>query len=199
MRAETLPSLIGTMNDLRNNLLCVVAGLLAVAAGLWGVAGEYSRALAVLGGLLAVLYFPFACRAWTSMLATRRELAELGKPARMALQMPYHEISSRVQALARVDAGVLVSPGYCSWKSPAYGRISIAHGDGDAWKALFWLNDAAEQQELHGLALYRRGELSVYPASAQAHFAEVYMENLLHSSRDAFNQWLSAHGSASRR
>ena len=187
------------MKDLRDNLVCVFVGLLSVVAGLWGVAGEYSRALAVLGSVVAVVCALFAIRAWLDIRAARRELAKLGTPARLELQMPYHEIFSRVQALARVDAGVLVSPGYCSWKSPAYGRISIAHGDGDEWKALFWLNDAAAQQELHGLALYRRGELSVYPASAQVRFEEAYMENLLHPSRDAFNQWLSAHGSASRK
>ena len=187
------------MKGLSNYLTCAAAGMLSVVAGLWGVAGEYSRALAVLGSVVAVVYALFAIRAWLDIRAARRELAKLGTPARLELQMPYYELAARFQALIRVDEGVQVSEGYLSWAAPAYGRISIAHGHGDAWKALFWLNDAAAQQELHGLALYRRGELSVYPASAQVRFAEAYLENLLHPSRDAFNQWLSAHGSASRR
>ena len=183
------------MKDLRDNLVCVFVGLLSVVAGLWGVAGEYSRALAVLGSVVAVVYALFAIRAWLDIRAARRELAKLGTPARLELQMPYYELAARFQALIRVDEGVLVSEGYLSWAAPEYGRISISREGESDWKALFWLNDNAT----HGLALYHRGTLAVYPASAQALFETPFMKSILLPTREEFNAWLSAHGSASRR
>lgn len=191
------------MNQWKQNALFVLAGAsLTALGGFMSCKGGFSAKAVVivaLGLFLTVGASWLVAREVCEILSTRKAIARLGTPARVALEMPYHELAARFMALGKADAGVLLSPGYFSWSVPVHGRISIAHGDGDEWKALFWLNDAATQQELHGLALYRRGELSVYPASAQAHFAEAYLENLLHPSRDAFNQWLSAHGSASRR
>jgi hypothetical protein len=183
------------MKGLSNHLTCAAAGMLSVVAGLWGVAGEYSRALAVLGSVVAVVYVLFAIRAWLYIRAARRELAKLGTPARLELQMPYYELAARFQALIRVDEGVQVSVGYLSWAAPEYGRISISREGESDWKALFWLND----NETHGLALYHRGMLAVYPASAQALFETPFMKSILLPTREEFNAWLSALGSASRK
>ena len=183
------------MKDLRDNLVCVFVGLLSVVAGLWGVAGEYSRALAVLGSVVAVVCALFAIRAWLDIRAARRELAKLGTPARLELQMPYYELAARFQTLIRVDEGVQVSEGYLSWAAPEYGRICISREGESDWKVLYWLNDNAT----HGLALYHRGTLAVYPASAQALFETPFMKSILLPTREEFNAWLSARGSASRK
>lgn len=183
------------MKGLSNYLTCAAAGMLSVVAGLWGVAGEYSRALAVLGSVVAVVYALFAIRAWLDIRAARRELAKLGTPARLELQMPYYELAARFQALIRVDEGVQVSEGYLSWAAPEYGRICISREGESDWKALYWLNDNAT----HGLALYHRGTLAVYPASAQALFETPFMKSILLPTREEFNAWLSARGSASRK
>ena len=187
------------MRELWKELACVLAGLLAVAAGLCEMAGGYSRMLMILGAVVAVLYAPFVIRAWMAMRSQRRELAKLGTPARMKLQLPYHELSARFQALARVDEGVLVSMGYLSWASPESGKITITREGESDWNGLYWINDAGGQGVVHGLALYRKGVLAVYPASAQALFETAFMNNILLPQGKDFRTCLSARGSGSRK
>jgi hypothetical protein len=63
------------MKEWRNNLVCVLAGVLAVLAGLWGVAGDYSRMLVLLGAVIILFLIKptysvneTAQRLWESLL-----------------------------------------------------------------------------------------------------------------------------------
>ena len=183
------------MKEWRNNLVCVLAGVLAVLAGLWGVAGDYSRRLVLLGAVVVLLNLPFAIRAWVRLRSTRRELAKLGTPARLELQMPYHKLAARFLTMAAAHEGVFVAPGYLTWASPEHGELRITKEEESDWKALYWVDGHAT----HGLALYHQGTLAVYPASAQALFEDAFLKSILLPTREAFTAWLSARDSASRK
>jgi hypothetical protein len=100
---------------------------------------------------------------------------------------------------------------YLSWNSGSFEDIRIRKIDAEAWMALFWgrsdwtLTDRQvegicrresvempshfRKMQAHGVAVYRQGILSLYPAVHKEQFEDAFLTSVL-QPKDAFNAWL---------
>lgn len=147
------------------------------------------------------------------IFSTRRAKAKLGTPARLELEMPYHELAARFQALARVVDTVTVEQGWLSWNTQGFADIAI-HRVGDAdWMALYWVRsnwhytdtqlrrvckaagsempEEFKKARAHGLLIYRKGALSIYPELHREQVEDAFMDNIFLPTREAFMAWLA--------
>lgn len=147
------------------------------------------------------------------ILSTRREREKLGTPARLELDMPYHELVARFLALAKVDDMVTVEQGWLSWKTQSFADISIRRVGESDWMALYWVRSnwhytdtqlrrvcksAAQEMpeefkkaKAHGLLIYSKGMLSIYPEPHRKQVEDAFMDNIFLPTREAFMTWLA--------
>lgn len=204
------------VNEWKQNALFAMAGLLILVFGVHSLSAEVKMkavCIVVLGSILVLGFSWLLVRDVREMLSTRREKARLGVPARVRLEMPYHELAARFHALAGVDELAGVYLGCLSWKSQSFGDILIRRTENEEWTALYWVRSnwhytdtqlsrvyKAAAQELpeefkkkkaHGLIIYRKGELSIYPEPHRKQVEDAFMDNIFLPTREEFSAWLA--------
>ena len=205
------------MDEWKQNVVFALVGMIILALGCWIIIdnGEVSAKAAI---LLALGLFCSVGSSWLvvldvrEILSTRREKAKLGTPARLELDMPYHELVARFLALAKVDDMVTVEQGWLSWKTQSFADISIRRVGESDWMALYWVRSnwhytdtqlrrvcksAAQEMpeefkkaEAHGLLIYSKGVLSIYPEPHRKQVEDAFMDNIFLPTREAFMTWL---------
>ena len=128
--------------------------------------------------------------------------------------LAFGELRSRFRRLQVYDSLAYADKDadFVSWNSEQFAQLRIAGCEGADWVCLFWGRTVRQlssrllakfarchgvvlpQEDAHsapdGVAIYRGGELLLYPESEQAEFAANYLNGLL-GSRDAFERWLA--------
>jgi len=206
------------MDEWKQNALFALAGMIILALGCWIIIdnGEVSAKAAIL--VVLGLCGTIGC-SWLvvldvrEILSTRREREKLGTPARLELDMPYHELVARFLALAKVDDLVTVEQGWLSWKTQSFADISIRRMGESDWMALYWVRSnwhytdtqlrrvckAAAQEmpeefkksKAHGLLIYSKGVLSIYPEPHRKQVEDAFMDNIFLPTRETFMTWLA--------
>lgn len=207
------------MQEWKQNIGFALLGVLLAGLGCYFMAGEFNaKALGItlLGLFLTLAYTWLSLRDIAELLSARKEKVKLGKPAKVELVLPYHELAARFQALAKVDAQAWVQPGYLAWNSQSFGEIRIRRLNDTEWMAIYWVRstwhytDAQMRQvcrtaaldmpedfrkmKAHGLMVYNKGVLSIYPESHRKMVEEAFVDNILLPNRDAFKAWLADYG-----
>lgn len=140
-----------------------------------------------------------------------KEKKEWSKVARIRIALPFDELTVNFKALAKATDEAVAEKGYLSWNSGSFGDIRIRKIDAEAWMALFWVRsdwtltdrqvegicrrESVEmpshfrKMQAHGVAVYRQGILSLYPAVHKEQFEDAFLTSVL-QPKDAFNAWL---------
>lgn len=204
------------VNEWKQNALFAIVGLLILVFGVHSLSAEVKMkavCIVVLGSILVLGFSWLLVRDVREMLSARREKARLGVPARVRLEMPYHELAARFHALAGVDELAGVYLGCLSWKSQSFGDILIRRTENEEWMALYWVRSdwhytdtqlrqickaaAPEMPEefkkakAHGLIIYSKGELSIYPEAHRKQVEDAFMDNIFLPTREEFTAWLA--------
>lgn len=205
------------MNEWKQNALFAIGGLLILVFGVNSLSAEVkvkSVCIVVLGGILVLGSSWLLVQDIRAMVSARREKARLGVPARVSLEMPYHELAARFQTLAKVDEQhTCVNLGCLSWTSQSFADIFIRRTGNEEWMALYWVRSdwhytdtqlrrickaaASEMPEefkkakAHGLIIYSKGELSIYPEPHLKQVEDAFMDNIFLPTREAFTAWLA--------
>lgn len=207
------------MNEWRQNAVFALAGMGIFALGCWSIIdhGELTAKAVI---LLALGLFCSVGSSWLvvldvrEILSTRREREKLGTPARLELEMPYHELAARFQILAaKLEDSVSVEQGWLSWNTQAFADIAIRRVGESDWMALYWVRtnwhytdtqlsrvckSAAQEMpeefkkaKAHGLLIYSKGVLSIYPETHRKQVEDAFMDNIFAPTREAFMAWLA--------
>lgn len=192
-------------------------GLLAGAV-CWLCYGEFDfrqiLMLVVGATLLAACVFMIRQDAQNGCLfsKTRKKIKQQWcRAARSAQDLPFALLADNFRRLAAVDDMTVAETDYLSWKEDSRGEIRINKITDTDWICLFWvrgdahMTDArlrkiclAESVELpasflkmkaHGLAVYRDGQLSVFPAPHFEDFQDAFLDTVLQLG-EAFSAWL---------
>ena len=203
------------MKRVRDNVLLCVGALAFLALFLYlGQSGgwDFKLGLMTVASFGAALFFCWEAYEEARMiLRSKKEREQWNVPAQVALEMPFAELQARFEKLAGSGEATM-EPDFLAWNTGAFADIRISkEGDSD-WMALFWLRSdwhytdtqlqricKKEKLEMppkfrkmkaHGLAVYRNGSLSVYPAPHKGEFEEAFMDNIFLRSREEFDAWL---------
>ena len=207
--------MIPGMKEVRDNVLLSLGALAFLALFLYlGQSGGWNFKL----GLMAVASFGaavfFVWEAYMEargFLRSKKEREQWNVPTQVALEMPFAELQSRFEKLAGCGEAT-VEPDFLAWNTGAFADIQISKVGNSDWMGLFWLRSdwhytdtqlqricKKEKLELppqfrkmkaHGLAVYKNGNLSLYPAPHKGEFEEAFMENIFLRSREKFDAWL---------
>lgn len=203
------------MKEVRNNVLLCLGSLAVMSVFLYlGFSGGWDFKLGLWGVISFGVAAFFAWEAYdkaTVILRSKKEREQWNVAAQVELELPFAELETRFQKLAGSGEAV-VEPDYLSWNTGAFADIRISKVDESDWLALFWLrsdwhyNDTQltrickkEKLELppsfrkmraHGLAVYQKGTLSLYPAPHLGAFEDAFMDNIFLRSHDEFDAWL---------
>ena len=127
-------------------------------------------------------------------------------------ELPFDLLASNFRELDKKTDEVVAEAAYLSWNSGGAGEIRIEKmGDTD-WVAIFWLSSlwhytdtqlaticqregislpaGFRKMKAHGLAIYRQGTLSIYPATQKEPFEDAFLTTLLQPA-ECFRQWLA--------
>lgn len=208
------------MHEWKQNAGIALTGVALAALGGWfiinGKLDAKTVGLVALGLLLAIGASWLVALDLREILSTRRARAKLGTPARVELEMPYHELAARFQALARVDENAFAEPGWLAWNTQAFAVIRIRHEGESDWMALYWIRSnwhytdtqlrqvcksaghelpaGFKKSKAHGLIIYSKGVLSVYPEPHKEQVQDAFMDNIFLPTREAFMAWLAEYG-----
>ena len=189
-------------------LICIAFTSKPVVA----VAGGFLIVLSLVAGLIR------RCRRmwqWVAIWVREQHAPAVSAVARVpAPGLAFAELRSRFRRLQVYDSLAYVDKNadFVSWNSEQFAQVRIATCEGADWVCLFWGRTVRQlssrllakfaqchgvvlpQEDAHsapdGVAIYREGELLLYPESEQAEFAANYLNGLL-GSRDAFERWLA--------
>lgn len=208
------------MREWKQNAGFALAGAALTALGGWfiinGKLDAKTVGLVVLGLLLTIGASWLVALDLREILSTRKAKAKIGTPARLELEMPYHELAARFQALAGVDEHAFAEPGWLVWDTQAFAAIRIRHESESDWMALYWIRSnwhytdtqlrrvckvAAQEMpeefrtaKAHGLIIYCKGVLSIYPEPHKEQVQDAFMDNIFLPTREAFTAWLAKYG-----
>lgn len=208
------------VNEWKQNAGFALAGVALAALGCWGMFNGQRDAkmvgLVVLGLLVATGATWLVSLDMREILSIRKARAKMGNPARIMLEMPYHELAARFQALARVDELTFVERDCLSWNSQSFAIIRIRRESETDWMALYWVRAnwhytdtqlrqvcKSAGQELpaefkkskaHGLIIYSKGVFSIYPEPHKEQVQDAFMDNIFLPTREAFMAWLTEYG-----
>lgn len=142
----------------------------------------------------------------------RQQKQGWNKAVRMETELPFELLAANFRELEKKTDEVVAEPAYLSWNSGGAVEIRIEKmGDAD-WVAIFWLSSlwhytdtqlaticqregislpaGFRKMQAHGLAVYRQGSLSLYPATQKEQFEEAFFSTLL-QPEEGFRQWLA--------
>ena len=140
-----------------------------------------------------------------------KEKKEWSKSARIRTELPFDMLAGNFKALAKATDEAVAEEEYLSWNSGSFGDIRIQKIDTEAWIALFWVQsdwsltdrqvegicrrESVEmpshfrKMQAHGVAVYRQGVLSLYPAVHKEQFEDAFLTSVL-QPKEAFKSWL---------
>ena len=140
-----------------------------------------------------------------------KEKKEWSKSARIRTELPFDMLAGNFKALAKATDEAVAEKEYLSWNSGSFGDIRIQKIDTEAWIALFWvqsdwsLTDRQvegicrresvdfpahfRKMQAHGVAVYRQGILSLYPAVHKEEFEDAFHTTVLQKP-ERFKNWL---------
>ncbi|MBQ9830615.1 MAG: hypothetical protein IJO38_09755 [Akkermansia sp.] len=201
-------------------LLYGLAGLgLVLGAGYWfSVSGFDFRQLLMLvvgAGLVAAAVALLKRDAKDELKRgkkARQQKQGWNKAVRVETELPFDHLAANFRELEKKTDEVVAEPAYLSWNSGAAVEIRIEKLDNDGWVAIFWLRSpwhytdtqlaticrsegiaipaGFKKMQAHGLAVYRQGSLSLYPATQKEQFEEAFFSTLL-QPEEGFRQWLA--------
>lgn len=209
-----------SLHELKQNACFALAGVALAALGSWGIFnGKFDAktvGLVVLGLLLAIGATWLVAQDVREILSTRKARTKLGTPARITLEMPYHELAARFLALAKVDENAFVERDWLSWDSQSFAAIRIRRGGESEWMALYWgranwhytdtqlrqvcksagqeLPTEFKKSKAHGLIIYSKGVFFIYPEPYKEQVQDAFMDNIFLPTREAFMAWLTEYG-----
>ena len=142
---------------------------------------------------------------------TSKEKKEWSRAARIRTELPFDLLAGNFKALAEATDEAVAEKKYLSWNSGSFGDIRIQQLEGESWIALFWVSsdwsltdrqvegicrrESVEmpshfrKMQAHGVAVYRQGILSLYPAVHKEQFEDAFLTSVL-QPKDAFKSWL---------
>ncbi len=204
------------VNDSRKNIMLLPGGLASLVLGIGGLLHGASGTLLSLCIILNILGVLEVC-VWLLLLYRDRKNAPrlLSEQERLQgtefpLDLPWSQLDERFHQLAARDDSVGVDdpPGLLVWTE--YAPLAIYHTGGEDWLALHWVNihnslsddelatlcsrHALPMQETYrgqnaaGVAFYREGKLTLYPAAFEAEFRRCFLERALAPEAE-FQQW----------
>ena len=174
------------VKEIWQHIASALAGLFFLVLGVRSLIQDVNATAVIMLVLGAVAVLGGCWMCWRSIgLAreARRALERLGTPAKLPLMLPYGELVARFLALGKVDSTAAVYEDCLSWSLQSTGRILIRKEGDSEWTGLFWQDEA----QPHGVLVYKRGELCVYPANARE---LCFLGNIFLPARDEFNAWL---------
>ena len=186
------------MKEFGSNVAYALLGLSLLVYGCCAMSGGMNVAalVAVLSG--AILLIGNSLLAWRALhekSTVRSESLPPGTGAAIELNISYGILVTRMMSLSEAGVSARVFDGYLSWSFPPIADIRIRkEGDSD-WVALFWLNQEPLHAEdaAHGVAVYRKGCLSVLPAELKPAFAAAFMDSIFLPTQKEFSAWLAAY------
>ena len=207
------------MKTIGEYLMYGVAGLALVVGGCWWYAAsgfDFRQVFMLILGLAFVAASVYLLwRDGKDELKRSRnaskEKKEWSKVARIRIALPFDELTVNFKALAKATDEAVAEESYLSWNSGSFGDIRIQQLDAEGWIALFWVRsdwtltdrqvegicrrESVEmpshfrKMQAHGVAVYRQGILSLYPAVHKEQFEDAFLTSVL-QPKDAFNAWL---------
>ena len=207
------------MKTIGEYLLYGLAGLALAVGGCWWYAAsgfDFRQVLMLILGLAFVA--ASVCLLWRDgkdeLKRSRnasKEKKEWSKVARIRIALPFDELADNFKALAKATDEAVAEKEYLSWNSGSFGDIRIWKIDAEGWIALFWVRsdwtltdrqvegicrrESVEmtshfrKMQAHGVAVYRQGILSLYPAVHKEQFEDAFLTSVL-QPKDAFKSWL---------
>ena len=131
------------------------------------------------------------------------------------MKMPWSVLVENFRRLSKHDELAVCEPqsGFLSWNTGQFAIIQVhRQGDSEDWQALFWLREPAElrdttleticarhqvemptsfrKMKVQGVAFYRGGTLTIYPAGVAAEFREAFCDSVL-APKKQFSAWLA--------
>lgn len=142
----------------------------------------------------------------------RQQKQGWNKAAHLQAELPFGLLASNFRELDKKTDEVVAEPAYLSWNSGGAGEIRIEKMGNADWVAIFWLSSlwhytdtqlatishregislpaGFRKMQAHGLAIYRQGTLSIYPATQKEPFEDAFLTTLLQPAA-GFRQWLA--------
>jgi hypothetical protein len=207
------------MKTIGEYLMYGVAGLALVVGGCWWYAAsgfDFHQVFMLILGLAFVAASVFLLwRDGKDELKRSRnaskEKKEWSKVARIRIALPFDELAVNFKELSKTTEEAVAEESYLSWNSGSFGDIRIQQLDAEAWMALFWVRsdwtltdrqvegicrrESVEmpshfrKMQAHGVAVYRQGILSLYPAVHKEQLEDAFLTTVLQQSA-AFKEWL---------